>query len=146
MLVPEIQNSSPVVDMDRELVLRHINQQRNERARRKKILYSSLKDIYGVQPRQDSRLCRKYIYGENIEISYIANILAEQDWFYKNTNYPSLNQKLQKAHKENCIQDIDPYKIKDMFSSITKNLIRAKIIDTEGCQPEYCLLFGPPSI
>ncbi len=129
---------------DRDLVLQHIHQQSQQRVNRKKKLYNQLRYRYHVQPREDSRLCRKYIYGENIPINYIAYMLKEQDYFYKHTDYPIINRDLQAHHKQFCPVATDPYYVKDLFSTISKDLCRNQIRleSAPKCSAIYCLLAG----
>lgn len=129
-----------MTNSDRKKIFQHIARQRKLQQVRKDFLYNELKTKYNVLAREDSRLCRKYIFGEDIDISSIAYMLQETDWFHKNTNYNDVNHSLQQSHKDHCVKDLDPFIIKDSFSSLAKVLCNEK--EYQRCNETCCMLYG----
>jgi len=133
-----------MVNSDRKLIFQHIAQQRKLQNARKAFLYKELATKYGVTAREDSRLCRKYIFGENIPISTIAYMLRETDWFHKNTSYDKVNHSLQQSHKDHCKRDLDPFVVKDLFSAIAKVICMDK--EQARCADGNCLIYGDTTL
>lgn len=123
--------------IDKRNIFRHIAEQKKFREQRKIKLWSELRRM-GVEPRDDSRLCRKYIFGENIPVESIALMLIETDWYHKNTAYNEVNHIMQACHKQHCPIDIDPFVVKDMFSCLAKQDCYS--LQPKTCSTERCLL------
>lgn len=125
---------------DKTKIFKHIAWQKKMQSRRKDFLYKVLLEKYNVVARDDSRLCRKYIFGENINIATIADMLKETDWYHKNTPYHQTNTEMQQCHKDHCRRDLDPFVIKDLFSAIAKAVCDE--VDQARCRPGFCLIYG----
>lgn len=123
--------------IDKKNIFKHIASQERLKKKRKEFLIAELEKL-GIEYRDDSRLCRKYIFGEDIPIIIIADMLREVDWYHKNTSYNDINHVLQAAHKLYCPFDIDPFLVKDLFSSIAKNLCFSS--QRAHCTENQCIL------
>jgi len=123
--------------LDKKNIFRHVAAQEKLKKKRKEFLVNELKKL-GTEYRDDSRLCRKYVFGEEIPIIVIADMLREIDWYYKNTSYDDINHILQAAHKTYCPFDIDPFLVKDLFSSMAKNLCFSP--QWNHCTENQCIL------
>lgn len=116
---------------------------KNPRAKRRNLLRRELAK-YNVEFREDSKLCQRFIGGENISIREIANILYEMTYLSKHTGYNDLMNILVTAHRCHCA----PHEVKQMESDVYLKLsVQAKhmalsdnnISIIEHCCPGFCV-------
>lgn len=115
----------------------------NPRARRRNILRAELKK-YGVQLREDSKICQRFIAGENISIHYIAQILTEMDYLTKHTGYSDIMDLMVLQHRAHCVPYEDKAKEGDVYAKLSvqsKHIALSQMTCSliEHCAPGFCV-------
>lgn len=113
------------------------------RAYRRNLLKEELHK-YNVQLREDSKLCQRFIGGEDVPIAMIAQNLIEMDYLIRETAYPELMDMYVQAHREFCQPKQNRHEESDVFAKLSVEakhtaLSQHSCILIRTCQDEFCL-------
>lgn len=115
----------------------------DKRAKRRNILTNEL-SRYGLALREDSKLCQRFIGGENLSIQFIAQVLHEMDHLAKHTAYPELMNLLVQEHRRWCVPHEQHNMEADVYAKISVQAKHIALSDNncsliEHCVPGYCI-------
>lgn len=131
------------VESDRSEILIALDRERQNKAERRKALYKALWDEHQVRGRWDSRLCQKYIKGEDINIQLIAAALKEMNFYSRKTNYPSYIKILKCHHRKHCNngQSDNNELLQNQMSSYAKYAVACNLAveDMYICNENHCI-------
>lgn len=115
----------------------------NPRSRRRNILRSELQR-YGVALREDSKICQRFIGGEDISIQYIAHVLTEMDYLSKHTGYSDIMDILVHHHRAHCMPLEDRAAEADVYAKLSVqakhtalSAMNCNLI--EHCKTDFCV-------
>lgn len=115
----------------------------NPRAFRRRILQDELA-LYGLALREDSKLCQRFIGGEQLSIHFIATVLHEMDYLNKKTAYPQLMDILVGEHRKACYP-LDTHQLEaDVYAKLSVQAKHLALSENncgiiEHCVPGYCV-------
>lgn len=116
----------------------------NPRSSRRNLLYNELQ-LYGIStPRENSKLCQRFIGGENIPIAFIAQTLHEMDYLSQNTAYHELMNMYVQAHREFCQAKASRAEEADVFAKLSVEakhtaLSQHACVLIRTCHEGFCL-------
>lgn len=119
------------------------NWTKNPRSRRRNALRRELAH-YGLEVREDSKICQRFIGGENIPIHVVAAILTEMDYLTKHTAYDELMNIMVTEHRTHCVPFEDTAEEAKVYPKLSVQakqiaLSQNNAVIIEHCCPGYCV-------
>lgn len=135
---------SPLSDDERKRIMQKTQKfSKNPRSRRRNILRTEL-GKFGLEVREDSKLCQRFIGGENISIKFIASVMQEMNYLSKHTAYDDLMHILVQSHREHCDPHHERQRESDVYAKLSVQAKHLALSQNdccliEHCNPDFCL-------